>query len=403
MEVRAMIKQTPGLSPYHPIPVRPDDDRFVGLALELGGEFAPRAAQHDRENRFVAENFQRLLEAGYLRLAVPEELGGLGASLRQVCYAQAELAKHCASTALAVNMHLFLTLALLYRWRKGFAAAEGLLRRVAAEGTVLMTSGGSDWTHPTGSARKVEGGWRVSGRKTFCSQAPLAGVFITSARCEDPQEGTVVLALSIPTNSPGLRVVETWDALGMRGTASHDVELEEVFVPEEGVLGRRPWGRLDPILRNFVLHFSPTASAVYWGVAASARDEALQGVLSRRLGDGRPLAQEALVQRLVGLMEHKLKTAWWALLGALDELGPDYQPDDRAVSLVQAAKRTVVTEAVEVVDLALQAVGGASYFKRSPLERAYRDVRAGEYHPFTPEATLLYLGRLALGQPADGG
>lgn len=386
---------------YRPTPVKEGDDRFVGLAHELGTEFAPRAAQHDRDNTFVAENFQRLLEAGYLRLAVPEELGGLGASLRQVCYAQAELAKHCASTALAVNMHLYLTLATAYRWRKGAAAAEGLLRRVAAEGTVLMTSGGSDWTYPTGTARKVEGGWQVSGRKTFCSQAPLAGVLVTSARYEDPQEGTVVLALSIPTNCPGLRVVETWDALGMRGTASHDLELDEVFVSEDGVLGRRPWGRLDPVLRSALLHFSPTASAVYWGVAAAARDEAVRVVLSRKLGDGRPLAQEALVQRLVGLMEHKLKAAWWALLGALDELGPDYQPDDRAVSLVQIAKRTVVTEAVEVVDLALQAVGGASYFKRSPLEQAYRDVRAGEYHPMTPEATLLYLGRLALGQPAD--
>ena len=65
------------------------------------------------------------------------------------------------------------------------------------------------------------------------------------------------------------------------------------------------------------------------------------------------------------------------------------------------AKRCVVTEAIEVVDLAMEAVGGSAYFKRSPLERAYRDVRGGTFHPFTPEKTLQYAGRIALGQPVD--
>ncbi len=96
------------LGTFRPAPAALDDDRFVALATELGRQFAGRAAEHDRENSFVAENFKRMREEGYLRLAVPADLGGLGASMRQVCYAQAELAKHCASTALAVNMHLYL-------------------------------------------------------------------------------------------------------------------------------------------------------------------------------------------------------------------------------------------------------------------------------------------------------
>src|SRR5215207_10081022 len=129
---------------YRPTAGRVGDDAFVALASELGAEFSPRAAEHDRENTFVAEHFARMRDAGYLRLAVPAELGGLGASMRQVCYAQAELAKHCASTALAVNMHLYLTLANAYRRRQGIAGAEAVLRRIATEGIVLMTSGGSD-------------------------------------------------------------------------------------------------------------------------------------------------------------------------------------------------------------------------------------------------------------------
>ena len=149
---------------FRPAPLREDDDRFVELAAELAERFRPRAMRHDRDNTFVEENFREMREAGYLRLAVPEELGGLGASMRQVCYAQAELARGCASTALAVNMHHYLVLANTYRWRRGAAPAEGVLRRVASEGLVLMTSGGSDGRMSgTGGASRAARSARVVG------------------------------------------------------------------------------------------------------------------------------------------------------------------------------------------------------------------------------------------------
>jgi acyl-CoA dehydrogenase len=100
-------------------------------------------------------------------------------------------------------------------------------------------------------------------------------------------------------------------------------------------------------------------------------------------------------------MDAKLRTLWWSLLGALDELGEEYSPDDRAMAPLMIAKRQVVTEAQAVVDLAMQIVGGSAYFRTSPLERAYRDVRAGLFHPMNPERTLLYAGRLALDVSAD--
>jgi acyl-CoA dehydrogenase len=388
---------------FRPASLRPEDDRFVPLAAELGAPFAERAAEHDRENTFVYDNFRSLKEAHYTALAVPEELGGLGASLRQVCCAQAELGRSCASTALAVNMHIYLTLTNVYRWKHGAAPAEGLLRRVAGEGLILMTSGGSDGLWPSGTATRENGGYRVSGRKAFCSQAPIADVLATFVAHDDPQEGRGVLALGIPTRAEGLQVVETWDTLGMRATASHDVQLDDVRVAEAQVIARRPWGRLDPALRNAAVHFAPTSASVYHGIAAGARDEAVRVVGRRRRGDGQPMAEDPTVQRAVGLMDYKLRTAWWALMGSLDELGDDYAYplDDGRVNACMLAKRSVVTHAVEVVDLAMEAVGGASYYKRSPLERAYRDVRAGLYHPIPPEKTLLFAGRLALGVPAD--
>ena len=386
---------------WRPRPARADDDAFVPLAAELGAEFVSRAAEHDRENSFVYENFNAMRDAGYLRLAVPAELGGLGASMRQVCFAQAELARGCASTALAVNMHLYLTLANVFRWRRGAAGAEALLRRVANDGIVLMTSGGSDGIWPSATAVKENGGYRVSGRKVFCSQAPVADVFTTMAVYDDPTEGPVVLLAGIPMSSSGVKILDTWDALGMRATGSHDVILEDVVIGEGQVAARRPWGKVDPVLRVAGIHFAPPVAAVYAGIAAAARDEAVRVVCSRRTPDGRMVAEDPTVQRQVGLMDVKLRTLWWSLLGALDELGDDYSPEDRAMAPVMIAKRHVVTEAQAVVELAMEAVAGSAYFKSSPLERAYRDVRAGLFHPLNPERTLTYAGRLALGQPAD--
>lgn len=376
------------------------DDAFVALAATLGAEFAPRAATHDRENTFVYENFDRMRESGYLRLAVPEELGGLGASMRQVCFAQATLARACASTALAVNMHLYLTLSNVFRWRRNAPGAENLLRRVASEGIVLMTSGGSDGIYPSGTAVKENGGYRISGRKIFCSQAPVAAVLTTMARYDDPDEGSVVLLAGIPMASSGVSVPETWDALGMRATGSHDVLLEDVKIAEAQVAARRPWGKVDPVLRVAGIHFAPPVASVYAGIAAAARDEAVRAA-TRRTIQGQPMVEDASVQRQIGLMDTKLRVLWWALLGALNELGDEFAPDDRAMAPLMIAKRQVVTEAQAIVDLAMQVVGGGAYFASSPLERAYRDVRAGAFHPLNPERTLTYAGRLALGVAAD--
>jgi alkylation response protein AidB-like acyl-CoA dehydrogenase len=296
-------------TPYRPAPVRPGDDRFVPLAAELGAQFAERAAEHDRENTFVEQNFAALRESGYTALAIPEELGGLGATFRQVCYAQAELARYCGATALAVNMHIYLTLTNMYRWRNGAAAAEPLLRRIAAEKLILMTSGGSDGLWPSTTATRENGGFILNGRKAFCSQAPIANVLSTFATYDDPVEGKVILALGVPMSSPGIQVVETWDTLGMRGTASHDVQLDDVRIAEAQVVAKQPWGKIGPALKVALIHGVSTMAAVYYGVAAGARDEAMRVVSRRQNGIGEPATQDPAIARLVGLMEYKLRTA----------------------------------------------------------------------------------------------
>jgi acyl-CoA dehydrogenase len=297
-------------------------------------------------------------------------------------------------------MHLYLTLMNGYRWRHGFAAAEGVLRRIAVEGIVLMTSGGSDGLWPTGTAIRENEGFRISGRKQFCSQAPIADVLVTTARYDDPDAGPSILMVSIPTKAAGVEIVETWDAMGMRATGSHDVVLTDVFVADGQVTARRPYGRLDPVMRGALIHFCPTVASVYFGIAAGARDEAIR-VIGRKAIAGGPAAADPLIQRSVGLIDRKLRTSWWALAGALDELGDDYSLDDASANLMVTAKSEVTDTAGEIVEIALDVVGGQSYFTSSPLERAFRDVRAGKYHPMPSEKALLYGGRLALGEPAE--
>lgn len=381
-----------------PTPVRRDDARFVGLAARIGAVATEHAAEHDRAATFVAEAYAAMREHGYLALAVPEELGGLGATLRQVCYAQAELARHDGATALSSAMHLYLTLVQGFRHRNGAPDAAGVLRRVADDGIVIATSGGSDWLWPTTTAVPENGGYRVSGRKVFCSQSPGATVVATCAVLGEPGEQAEVLHFSVPLAADGVRIEETWDTLGMRGTASHDVIFEDVLVPADKIVGRRPYGEFGAPLFAATVHFAPVVGATYFGIAAAARDVAVAAATAGSRGPS-SLATMPRVQRQVGLMDAKLRGAWWALMGSIDELGSDYAVGPANLATVMLAKRQAVTEAIEVVNLAMDVLGGRSYFRRSALERAYRDVRAGTFHPFTPEVTLTYAGKVALGDP----
>ncbi|MGH3881077.1 MAG: acyl-CoA dehydrogenase family protein [Actinophytocola sp.] len=393
------IAQSRSTSTY-PIPLRADDARFTELAARIGAVAAEHAAEHDRDATFVTEAYAAMRENGYLALTVPEDLGGLGASMRQACYAQAELARHDGATALSVAMHTYLTLVQGYRRRKGAPDAEGVLRRIAAEGIVIATSGGSDWLWPTTTAVPTDNGYLVNGRKIFCSQSPGATVVATCAVLGEPGVDADVLHFSIPLSAPGVRIVETWDTLGMRGTASHDVVLEDVAVAADKIVGHRPYGELGAPLLAATVHFAPVVGATYFGIAAGARDAAVAAASAGSRGP-RPLGDLPRVHRQVGLMDTKLRVAWWALMGALEELGEDYTATPEALTTVMVAKRQAVVEAIEVVNLAMDVMGGRSFFKRFGMERAFRDVRAGTFHPLTPEGTLSYAGKLALGDPGD--
>ncbi len=210
---------------------------------------------------------------------------------------------------------------------------------------------------------------------------------------DDPERGLRVLNMSVPFASDGVRIETHWDTLGMRGTASNDVTFDNVFVPHERVLADRPHGELDGPLQVISSIGFIIISAVYLGIAEGAYEHALASIAGSQ--------PSTFTQRRVGLMSHRLRVADWALQGALTVVGDNPAPSMETVAAVMAAKREIALAAIEVCDLAMD-VGGRNGFDRgSPIERAYRDVRAAKFHPFDPELTLVHAGRLALGMSTE--
>ena len=364
---------------------------LIDRARAVGPAIAEHAARHDAEGTFVTEAYDALGRAGLLKAAVPVELGGDGATLAELTALQRELGHHCGSTALASSMHQHVVAFTAWRYRRGMPGAEATLRRVAEEGIVLVSTGGGDYTHPRGEAVRVEGGYRVSGRKRFASQSAHGTVMSTMFVHDDPEQGRRVLNVAVPVAADGVRVANNWNTLGMRGTGSDDIEVDDVFVPDERVLAVRPYGVVDPPLQVISEIAFPIVSGAYLGVAEAAYEAAVTAA--------GPRADSPLVQRQVGRMRQLLQVASWSLDGALAEVGEDARPSPEAYLAVMLAKAEVAEACLEVVDLAMEVAGGPAFFRGSVIERAYRDVRAVKFHPLTPEATHVESGRHALGRP----
>jgi len=352
----------------------------VGIAQALADEFRPRAAEYDRLGQFPAENYERMRQTGYLRALVPEELGGFGATLPEIARAQQALARGDASTALMVNMHQFQVGAGAdgYR-RKGLN--EAALRRVAEEGIVLASAGAEAivagaWTTPTTAVRE-DGHYVVNGRKYFVSQAD--GMDMLRVNALDAETGEIVV-IAVPRKADGVRVEPTWDTLGMRATVSHEVVLENVKVPETAAGARLPTASpvSAPEFANVMRWFLPLASSVYLGIAEEARAEAYAS-----LGKGRNTSfrDEALTDVMIGQMETSYMTAVSVRDQAAAQLAEFPEDMQGAVAIGIACRQVVVENAIATVEQAMQIAGGTSYFRKSALERLWRDVQAGRYHP----------------------
>jgi alkylation response protein AidB-like acyl-CoA dehydrogenase len=387
------------MSPVSEIGIRPETKLrpgkidWLARVESLASDIAAQAAAHDADDTFVADAYARLKAEGFFKALVPVEFGGGGAETAEICQVIRRLGAACGSTALAFAMHSHLVAVAAWRWRNQGAPTEGLLKRVAAEDLVLVSSGGSDWLSSGGTAVKVEGGFRITARKPFSSGCLAGDLLVTSAVWDDPEGGPTVLHFAVPMKAPGVEVIETWRTLGMRGTGSHDVVLTDVFAPDAAISGRRPSGPWHPLFHTISMIAFALIYSAYVGVAEGARARALEIARRKAPDDGLP--------DLVGAMENAFATtemAWDAMVQLAQTGTPGPETTNRAM-----IGRTLVGQAaIQTVERALEAAGGAAFYRSAGLEAAFRDVQGARFHPLQERPQLRYAGRLALGWDIDG-
>jgi alkylation response protein AidB-like acyl-CoA dehydrogenase len=381
----------------------------IALARELAAAFAERADQHDRENSFPFDDFEDMRRSGYLGLTVPTELGGGGADLIELCEAQEALAEGAPATALAVNMHLFTVGLAAELWRDSKDEKVEFLLRAVAQGDLIVGSsiseaetGGNNFRHATTTVQRKDGGFLVNGRKIFCSLSPIMSGFATHALYEHPDDGPMIVHFMVLRDTPGLEIKDNWDAMGMRATGSNDVTMTDVFVPDDLVVMRRPAGVLDSFAINSHRWFGLTFAAVYIGVAAGAYRYAVRHARERVRKPGTtPISHSPGVQFHVAEMETSLTAARAVVRQTAAELGSAPAATAQQLAKVLVAKHIATENAVHVVDTAMSVLGGLGYLKRTPLERVYRDVRAGKVHPPTGYDSLEIIGKAVLDIPLD--
>jgi len=386
-------------------------ERLVALAEDLCDPLAAHAAEHDRAGTFPFEAIDALRAARYFAAPVPVELGGLGvASAHDLVVASSRLARGDASVAIGVNMHLIAVLNMERRRRVADAAGEegrarafaASLEQIAREGVVLaaaISEPGQDLTRPATTAARTASGWRVDGRKAFCTMSPAATHVYAAVTAADGDDGDRYAYATIPIGAPGVVVHDDWDALGMRASGSNSVTFDGVELPASGVRGG--FRASDPVPymeRNLVAGLFHASASL--GIAESA------DAVSRLGGQRTAHARMLVAETAVGLAAARAVLARAATL--IDEHRAANPASDGTAAEIralfaeaQAAKTFVNEAAARIVERALALSGGAGYRNGSPLARAYRDVRAGAFmHPLGTNRAYDHLADVALGTAA---
>jgi alkylation response protein AidB-like acyl-CoA dehydrogenase len=376
------------------------------LTSQLLERCRQRATVYDLENRFCQEDFDELRAAGFLRMAVPREFGGMGMTLAEVGRETRQLAQYAPATALCINMHHYWVGVAADVWRSGDQSVEWILREAAAE---VFAAGHAESGNETSvlmsitKAERVQGGYTFTGRKSFGSLTPVwTRMGLHGMDTSDPTAPKVVHAF-MPRDTKGCTIKETWDVMGMRATRSDDTILDGAFVPDKYIARVVPAGFAGADL--FVLAIFAWAlggfSNVYYGLAKRVVDLTIEHVKAKgSIALTRSMAWHPEIQHDVAEMVMELES-----IGAqIESVGRDWsngvQHPDWPVKIV-AAKYRAVEGAWRIVDRALDVSGGFGMFKKSELERLFRDARAGRFHPANSALSHEVVAKLALGLNPD--
>jgi alkylation response protein AidB-like acyl-CoA dehydrogenase len=359
------------------------------ILATLGPVFAERAAEYDGHDAFVAENYAAMRDAKLFSALVPRELGGGGLSYGTACSLIRGFGRCCGSTALAFSMHQHVIATALWNHRHG-KPGETLLRTVADGEMVLVSTGATDWLSSSGVLESCDGGYRFTAKKMFASGCLAGDLLVTSGQYNDPVSGPQVLHFSVSMVADGVRIQRDWEAMGMRGTGSHTVVLDNVFVPEQAITLRRPRGKYHSIWNVILTVALPLICSAYVGIAEAAAEKAIASAI--RKGD------DGVNTLVIGEMQTELTTSQIALdsmIANVNELNIEPGLEHANCSLV---RKTIVAGAVRrTADKALEATGGSGYFRALGLERILRDAQAAQFHPMPAKKQHHFTGRLAIG------
>jgi alkylation response protein AidB-like acyl-CoA dehydrogenase len=375
------------------------------LSEEMLQRFAQRASTYDRENRFFTEDFEELRASGYLKMPIPQEFGGLGMTLSQVCQEQRRLAYHAPATALAVNMHLYWLGVAAICHQMGDTSLDWILEE-AAQGEIFAaghSESGNDLPvlYSTTRAERVDGGYRFYGHKNFGTLTPAWTRFgLHGMDSSDPDNPKIVHAF-MPRNTAGYTIKETWDTLGMRATCSQDTILEGAFVPDR-YIGRvvpADFAGADLFVLALFVYVEPTFSNIYLGIAQRAFDIAVasaQTKTSIALG-GRPMMHNPMTQYTIAEMALELDSITAHVERVADDWSTGVDHGGLWPAKLVGVKYHAVEGARRVGKLALDVVGGGAIFKTHELERLLRDLTLGPVHPANSGLVHEIVGKTALG------
>ncbi|MGJ7921519.1 acyl-CoA dehydrogenase family protein [Neobacillus sp. LXY-4] len=364
------------------------------LMDQLKSKFFERAGQIDVEGLFPFENITELQQSGYTSLTVPHQYGGMGISLAEMLMLQEKIAEGDGATALSIGWHMGIIKNLTEKrtWSEPIfkKICEDVLNGslINAAATEPQTGSPTRGGRPFTSAVEQNGGWTITGRKSFTTMAPVLNYFIVSASLEDGGVGNFL----IPREVPGLSIEETWDSIGLRGTGSHDLVLENVRIDKEFMVEKIQPGQKQA--NGWLLHIP----ACYLGIAQAARTYAINFAAeyspSSITGS---IVELPNVQQKIGEMELLLLQSrhfLYSVANLWDERSDserrDMQPE------LSAVKHSVTNSALAIVDLAMRIVGAKSLSLKCPLQRYYRDVRAGLHNPPMDDMTISLLARSAI-------
>ncbi len=355
----------------------------------------PNAETVDRNRQFPADNLAAIGKTGLLGVTVPRAYGGLGGGPQEHAVVCEAFGWGCSSTAMcflmhAVGCHLISSKATPEQAERWLApAASG---RTLATLAFSEAAAGASFTKPDITARKVTGGFVLRGRKAFVTNGGHASLYPVLANASNGRGLTVLV---ITPDLPGVSFDGAWNGIGMSGNSSINMALEEVFVPEQNLLGEDGQGE-DLLYKVSRPYFYAGLSAVNIGIATSAFEVAVEHVKARRHNTGRALAEIPAVQAHIAQMSTELEAARLLVYEAARAYAAG-EPESGA--LLMQAKLAATEAARSVTQRAMQVGGGMAYGRALPIERSWRDAQAGIVMVPANDALKETLGKLLTGLP----